>query len=447
MATVAYTANENITPASSIAEAPPTFIAYDDLLDVKDNNCFLEKLMQEAVSNQSRQKSFWRSSSETSNPTCTLEALACDLFKFHTNGKDYVLIDGNDVDKYEGEILKDEVNNDSNEATEVPPITSGKTNNKRKTKKKKKKKKKSGHNVINVKKLKIDHKKSGVEWWVQVRGPDESKGTSLGFHWDENYEDDESGNSSVVTRCNKLPWLSTVSYLCDKGAPTVAVPISPFQVEENLPKNKEQDNDGELQVAEGYVSFPKIGKHIAFKGHYLHGVPSELVDDSGDPLDAFHREKNSDVGAMRKEKTNKYIRITFLVNIWINTGPPNSVLPNTIITPLVNKYSKNTKIVDDSGTTVQKNSSDKNGSLHEGLRFLKDYRTVRRDPISEVVTNQNTPVCGFGFGKFEDDSYQFWLPCPLEIFSKGKAKKKQPRSSFKVKFNGGEDAPCFICRS
>ena len=443
MATLASAANENLTPASSIAEAPPTFIAYDDLLDVKDNNCFLEKLMQEALSHQSKQKSFWRGSSEMSHPTCTLEALACDLFKFHTNGKDYVLIDGNDIDKYEGEILNKEVNKDTSGATEVPPITSGKINNKKKSKKKKKKKKKSGNNFINVKKLKIDHKKSGVEWWVQVRGPEESKGTSLGFHWDENYED-ESGNSSVVTRRNKLPWLSTVSYLCDKGAPTVAVPISPFQVEEQLPKNEEQDNDSKLQVAEGYVSFPKIGKHIAFKGHYLHGVPSELVDDSGDPLDAFHRKKHIGVGAMQKE-TSKYIRITFLVNIWINTGPPNSVLANTIITPLINKYSKNMKI-DDSGTTFQNNSCDKNYSLHKGLKLLKDCHTVQRDPISEVITNQNTPVCGFGFGKFEDDSYQFWLPCPLEAFCKGKAKKKQSRSSFKIKFNGGEDAPCFICR-
>ena len=397
-----------LKPVFVAPEVPPSFIAYDDLLDVKNNVPYLEKLIQEARNMQSMQKSYWRSSDDVSPPTCTLEAIASELFKFHTNGKDYVMIDGNDVDKYEGKILID--------------------NNKKK-KKKKKKKKSSALNIGNVKKLKIDHTKSGVEWWVQVRGPEESKGTSLGFHWDENYENDDDDNnnknkSSLVTRRNKLPWLSTVSYLCDKGAPTVAVPLSPFEVEDRFPKslakknrNDTEDIDDDLQIKEGYVSFPKIGKHMAFKGHYLHGVPAELVNDNGDPLDGFHPGKNSN-------DKKKYVRVTFLVNIWINTGPPNSVMPNTEITPLVNKHVNNNL-----------------------TSFLKEFHTVKRDPISEIITDEGTQVCGFGFGKSADESYQFWLPAPLEAFYKGKAKKKQPRTSFKLIFNGGEDAPCFLCRA
>ena len=96
-----------LKPVFVAPEVPPSFIAYDDLLDVKNNVPYLEQLIQEARNMQSMQKSYWRSSDDVSPPTCTLEAIASELFKFHTNGKDYVMIDGNDVDKYEGKILID----------------------------------------------------------------------------------------------------------------------------------------------------------------------------------------------------------------------------------------------------------------------------------------------------------------------------------------------------
>ena len=126
-----------------------------------------------------------------------------------------------------------------------------------------------------------------------MRGPNTPKGKSLGFHWDENYgenQESESGRTTAkITRRNKLPWISTVSYMSDLGAPTVAVPVSPFDIEQSLPKSKEhfENDENELIVSEGYVSFPKIGKHMAFNGHYLHGVPAELVDEEGAPLRNF----------------------------------------------------------------------------------------------------------------------------------------------------------------
>ena len=258
---------------------------------------------------------------------------------------------------------------------------------------------------------------------------------SLGFHWDENYgenQESESGRTTAkITRRNKLPWISTVSYMSDLGAPTVAVPVSPFDIEQSLPKSKEhfENDENELIVSEGYVSFPKIGKHMAFNGHYLHGVPAELVDEEGAPLRNF-----DGAGAMVKSENKPYLRVTFLVNIWINTGPPNSVLPNSLLAPIICK-----------SVNSNENDSDMDEKCKTNFTFLK---SPKRGRISEIATDCETPVCGFGFGKSKEDSYQFWMPVPAHSFYKGKvAKDAQRRSSFRIRFNGGEESPCFICRA
>ena len=65
-------------------------------------------------------------------------------------------------------------------------------------------------------------------------------------------------------------------------------------------------------------------------------------------------------------------------------------------------------------------------------------KVPKRGRISEIATDCETPVCGFGFGKSKEDSYQFWMPVPAHSFYKGKvAKDAQRRSSFKIRFNGG----------
>ena len=408
--------------AQNLPELSPTFVTFDDLLDLADNKSYTEKLKEEAVAKYSIQKSFWRCIDDTSKPSCTLEAIACELFEFHTKGRGYVLIDASDSDKYEGDIATLEP------ATDTPV----QDRSKNKKKKKKKKKNKKVGKATNVRKLRINRAKSGVEWWVQVRGPNTPKGTSLGFHWDENYGENQGMDLErrKITRRNKLPWLSTVSYMSDLGAPTVAVPISPFDVEQSLPKSKGLENDdNELIVSEGYVSFPKLGKHMAFNGHYLHGVPAELVDEEGNPLSTF-----DGADARGRSQDKPYLRVTFLVNIWINTGPPNCVLPNSLLAPIlcksVNSHKDNTK---------------KDEQCQTDFSYL---RASKRGRISEVTTDYETPVCGFGFGKSEEDSYQFWMPVPARTFHKAKvATGAQRRSSFKIRFNGGEESPCFICRA
>jgi hypothetical protein len=398
--------------AVSAVSAPPNstspgFIAYEDLLDLQNNAEYTEKLIQEVISKQNVQKSFWKACSDPSPPSCTLEAIALEIFEFHTGGKDYVLIEEEDAGKYEGELV---IDNDS----KPNASTAGRA-------KKKKKKKKKGSKSQKMRKLRIDRNTSGVEWWVQVRGPGQPKGTSLGFHWDENYGEDDGSSgvkSGSITDRNRLPWLATVSYLCNRGAPTVAMPVSKFQAEEQLPAG---GLDGEIGIKEGYVSFPSKGKHMAFKGHWLHGVPSELVDEDGAPRKAAA--PNEETGVAGEET---YLRCTFLVNIWINTGAPNEIHANQNRTPIVNKC----KYSESAG---QPNTS-----------YLKGQ--IKRGAVSEIITDADTPVCGFGFGKSDSDSFQFWMPLPMPAIHKCWDKKSQPRNNFKLIFSGGEDAPCFLCR-
>ena len=56
----------------------------------------------------------------------------------------------------------------------VEPVTDTQvqdTSNKKKKEKEKEEKKKGVNKPVNVRKLRINRAKSGVEWWVQVRGP------------------------------------------------------------------------------------------------------------------------------------------------------------------------------------------------------------------------------------------------------------------------------------
>ena len=69
--------------------------------------------------------------------------------------------------------------------------------------------------------------------------------------------------------------------------------------------------------------------------------------------------------------------------------------------------------------------------------FLK---SPKRGRISEIATDCETPVCGFGFGKSKEDSYQFWMPVPAHSFYKGKvAKDAQRRSSFRFALMAGRN--------
>ena len=167
------------------------------------------------------------------------------------------------------------------------------------------------HTAGGVDGVEIDPARSGAEVWVQVRSAtaaaaeaeaaegEEAGGedpASINWHFDK--------DEDLLDECDVYlhPFISTVTYLTNVGAPTVVVvdaKITP---------------DGVLQQAEGAeggsaeeewgaaVSYPVIGKHIAFNGRLLHGCPScaappPAAGQPGGP------------------------RISLLVNVWLNHVP------------------------------------------------------------------------------------------------------------------------------
>eukprot|EP00472_Partenskyella_glossopodia_P006107 CAMPEP_0197518012 /NCGR_PEP_ID=MMETSP1318-20131121/3114_1 /TAXON_ID=552666 /ORGANISM="Partenskyella glossopodia, Strain RCC365" /LENGTH=440 /DNA_ID=CAMNT_0043068023 /DNA_START=411 /DNA_END=1733 /DNA_ORIENTATION=+ len=271
---------------------------------------------------------FWMPRKAT--PRCTLERLALEIFDLHTQSlprSPHIHAQGkqDDNDKKKG----------SSSGEPEPP---------------------TGPIVWDI---------TGVEWWVQHCVPQESGGSgsasssslknekSGGFH----FEKDENIRSSDGVYVHAA--LSTVTYL-SPGVPTVIL--------EKTISTDGQISKGDIQ--KGFVSFPRVGKHIVFDARYLHGMPAELgvvsskkrkLDDVSAHaeggsnkitnsnsinnkkqklVDAAHaqdtKEKegkrsslpestSGESGAAAASKTaaveGKGARVTFLANIWINHRP------------------------------------------------------------------------------------------------------------------------------
>jgi hypothetical protein len=93
----------------------------------------------------------------------------------------------------------------------------------------------------------------------------------------------------------------------------------------------ENYNDGNIAngSSEGYLSWPKRGKHLSFDGGFLHAAPSDLL-----PKGSF--EKHCQMHADHTDRTDPTVghdeqirifrrrrRVTFLVNVWLNHKPVN----------------------------------------------------------------------------------------------------------------------------
>ena len=143
----------------------------------------------------------------------------------------------------------------------------------------------------------IDRDRCGAEFWVQARAP----GHDIPFHWDK----DEALRDSFGMLC--APAVSTVTYLSERGAPTVV-----FEVRASYADAKDVDAGAEVLIgrrrrpigpgdtrrAAVLVSYPREGKLLAFSGGLLHDVPAALAED----------------GESRE-------RITLLVNVWVHHKP------------------------------------------------------------------------------------------------------------------------------
>lgn len=170
---------------------------------------------------------------------------------------------------------------------------------------------------------------SGAEWWTlvldvederkRVSDGDEKKNSSE--NEDEEEEDNEVGlhfdaDYGLEDQCPNLllhPRLATVTYLTDFGAPTVVLD------KRSPPPNDPEKKTLEGNIRKGWLSHPKIGKHIAFDGRLLHGAPATFFN-SGD------KEMTTSSEPPNKKTKQDRKRITFMVNVWVNHCPLDAEL-------------------------------------------------------------------------------------------------------------------------
>jgi len=186
----------------------------------------------------------------------------------------------------------------------------------------------------------FDPKTSGAEWWVQIRpsppagrhallpkederdaGEVDLETTGICFHWDK----DEDLRLAMGGNMYIHPHVSTVTYLSDSGAPTMALNyrVNPFTGEYISPSESES--------VDAYLSWPKKGKHLSFDGGYLHAAPSNLMQDGAfqEQIKVSDEIKDKDE---RKKLVRRQRRVTFLVNVWLNYKPFNvEIFPESMM--------------------------------------------------------------------------------------------------------------------
>ena len=154
---------------------------------------------------------------------------------------------------------------------------------------------------------------SGAEWWTLGV---ESDSADVAWHWDKDYSLEDHG-------INLSPHLATVTYLSSTGAPTL-------MVAKTCPSEYAEDFAGKAH--ELFVSYPVVGKHASFDGRFLHAAPLELARFR--PSDPNRKKNESVIASARasdhavsaaKDK-NKSVRCSFLVNIWLNWKPMDSII-------------------------------------------------------------------------------------------------------------------------
>lgn len=194
-----------------------------------------------------------------------------------------------------------------------------------------------------------DAASSGAEWWVQIRPSPPLSGrysmhadsaatgdgdkddnddmdmakSGISFHWDK----DEDLRLAMGGTMNLHPHLSTVTYLTNIGAPTM---VLNYRVNALTGEYIEPSSSGDN--TEGYVSWPRKGKHLSFDGRYLHAAPGDLLEEG-----EFSRQCKYDSSGLTDDKEVKKLerrhrRVTFLVNVWLNYKPFNvDLFPETMI--------------------------------------------------------------------------------------------------------------------
>jgi len=126
--------------------------------------------------------------------------------------------------------------------------------------------------------------------------------TAIDLHYDKDED------LAATFALGNFPDLSTVTYLTGGGLPTVVFDHCYSDGEER-----------DINVVR--VSYPVKDKHVVFNGGLLHGVPG-----NEELLHAYEPYK----GQTGDEVTGDGVRITLLVNVWVQNRPMIDVLPASI---------------------------------------------------------------------------------------------------------------------
>lgn len=154
----------------------------------------------------------------------------------------------------------------------------------------------------------------GAEWWTQVIDSRDD----IGWHWDRDYGKEEDGELVY-------PNMATVTYLSEGGGCTTVA-----KVEGQTAIGETFDSQGNA-VEQVVLCKPKFGKHLYFDGRYLHGAPADFdgdqegEDESGGGSEEEGEGEGEDVAAP--------VRITFLVNVWLDNIPEQSTPFPDILAP------------------------------------------------------------------------------------------------------------------
>ncbi|GMH47486.1 hypothetical protein TrLO_g2712 [Triparma laevis f. longispina] len=159
---------------------------------------------------------------------------------------------------------------------------------------------------------------SGAEFWCQVKPT--SSDSSIDLHYDK----DEYLSENFTL--GSFPLKSTVTYLTASRQPTVIF------------DHCYEDREDEV-IKEARVCYPRRGKHVVFNGKLLHGAVDE------EEFRGFY------VG----EEMEEDVRVTFLVNVWVNSRPAIESLSEedrSLIGPASDNASDNVEFVEDSSRQI-----------------------------------------------------------------------------------------------
>ena len=155
--------------------------------------------------------------------------------------------------------------------------------------------------------MEYDKENSGAEWWTLCIDSRDD----VGFHWDRDYGLEE--NSGVL----KYPKLGSVTYLTNFGGPTLVLPV---------PGQTSNKNMIDMKFTTAMMSKPQIAKHTYFDGRLLHAAPGDYDGNASDNEESEGKGEDSHSDSEDEDDEEEGVtRVTFLVNMWFNHMPVQSV--------------------------------------------------------------------------------------------------------------------------